>query len=117
VTVVLDVGANVTSDAAQLVDFAILGEAFHRAVHGSKRPTVGLLNVGSEDIKGHEEVREAHKLLREGGLDLDYRGFVEGDGIAKGSVDVVVTDGFTGNVRSRRPRAWRGSSPPCCARR
>jgi glycerol-3-phosphate acyltransferase PlsX len=98
VTVVLDVGANVAADAAQLVDFAIMGEAFHRAVYGTQRPTVGLLNVGSEDIKGHEEVREAHKLLREGGLDLDYRGFVEGDGIAKGSVDVVVTDGFTGNV-------------------
>ena len=98
VTVVLDVGANVTADAAQLVDFAILGEAFHRAVHGAQRPTVGLLNVGSEDIKGHEEVREAHRLLRESGLDLDYRGFVEGDGIVKGVVDVVVTDGFTGNV-------------------
>ena len=98
VTAVLDVGANVTSEAEQLVEFAILGEAFHRAVYGTPRPTVGLLNVGSEDIKGHEEVREAHKLLREVGLDLDYRGFVEGDGIAKGSVDVVVTDGFTGNI-------------------
>ena len=97
-TVVLDVGANVTSDAAQLVDFAIMGEAFHRAVYGTARPTVGLLNVGSEDIKGHEEVREAHKLLRQGGLDLDYRGFVEGDGLAKGTTDVVVTDGFTGNI-------------------
>jgi phosphate acyltransferase len=98
VTAVLDVGANVTSEAEQLVEFAILGEAFHRAVHHTERPTVGLLNVGSEDIKGHEEVREAHKLLREIGLDLDYRGFVEGDGIAKGTVDVVVTDGFTGNI-------------------
>ena len=98
VTAVLDVGANVTSEAEQLVEFAIMGEAFHRAVHGSATPTVGLLNVGSEDIKGHEEVREAHKLLREIELGLDYRGFVEGDGIAKGTVDVVVTDGFTGNI-------------------
>lgn len=98
VTAVLDVGANVSSEAEQLVEFAILGEAFHRAVYGTKRPTVGLLNVGSEDIKGHDEVREAHKLLREGGLDLDYLGFVEGDGIAKGAADVVVTDGFTGNI-------------------
>lgn len=95
---VLDVGANVTSDAAQLVEFAIMGEAFHRAVHGAERPTIGLLNVGSEEQKGHEEVREAHRLLREGGLDLDYHGFVEGDDIARGTVDVVVTDGFSGNI-------------------
>ena len=102
VTAVLDVGANVTSDAAQLMEFAIMGEAFHRAVHGQgdagARASVGLLNVGSEDIKGHEEVREAHHLLRDAGLDIDYRGFVEGNDIALGAVDVVVTDGFTGNV-------------------
>jgi glycerol-3-phosphate acyltransferase PlsX len=98
VTAVLDVGANVSSDAAQLVEFAIMGEAFHCAVHGAHRPSVGLLNVGSEEQKGHEEVREAHKILREAGLDLDYRGFVEGDDIAKGTVDVVVTDGFSGNI-------------------
>jgi glycerol-3-phosphate acyltransferase PlsX len=98
VTAVLDVGANITSDAEQLVEFAIMGEAFHRAVHGVKKPTVGLLNIGSEEIKGHEEVREAAQLLREGGLDLNYYGFVEGDDIAKGTVDVVVTDGFTGNI-------------------
>jgi glycerol-3-phosphate acyltransferase PlsX len=98
VSAVLDVGANVSSDAAQLVEFAIMGEAFHRAVHGAKKPTIGLLNVGSEEQKGHEEVREAHRLLREAGLDLAYRGFVEGDDIAKGTVDVVVTDGFSGNI-------------------
>ncbi len=97
-TAVLDVGANVTSDAEQLVEFAIMGEAFHRAVHGAARPTIGLLNVGSEDVKGHEEVREAHRLLRETDLGLNYVGFVEGDDIAKGTVDVVVTDGFTGNI-------------------
>ncbi len=95
---VLDVGANVTSDAAQLVEFAIMGEAFHRAVHGVAKPTIGLLNVGSEEQKGHEEVREAHRLLGEAGLDLNYHGFVEGDDIAKGTVDVVVTDGFSGNI-------------------
>ncbi len=97
-TTVLDVGANVDCDAERLVEFAILGEAFHRAAHGVERPTIGLLNVGSEDIKGHEEVREAHRMLREGGFDLDYHGFVEGDDLTKGVVDVVVTDGFTGNV-------------------
>ncbi|WP_334164584.1 phosphate acyltransferase PlsX [Phenylobacterium sp.] len=98
VTTFLDVGANVDCDAERLVEFAIMGEAYHRAVHKAARPTVGVLNVGSEEMKGHEEVREAHRVLREGGLDLDYRGFVEGDDITKGTVDVIVTDGFTGNV-------------------
>lgn len=97
-TTFLDVGANVDCDAARLVEFAVMGEAYHRAAMGVTRPTVGLLNVGSEDMKGHEEVREAHRLLRESALDLDYRGFVEGDDITGGAVDVVVTDGFTGNV-------------------
>ncbi len=97
-TAVLDVGANIACDAQRLVEFAILGAAFHHAVNGSTRPTVGLLNVGSEDEKGHEEVREANRMLRQLSLDLEYRGFVEGDDIAKGTVDVVVTDGFTGNV-------------------
>jgi phosphate acyltransferase len=97
-TTVLDVGANISCDAARLVEFAIMGAAFHHAAHGAARPTVGLLNVGSEDEKGHDEVREANRMLREMGLDFDYRGFVEGDDIPKGSVDVVVTDGFTGNV-------------------
>lgn len=97
-TTVLDVGANVDCDAEQLVEFAIMGEAFHRAAHGVARPTVGVLNIGSEDMKGHEEVRQAHALLRGGRFDLDYRGFVEGDDLFKNRVDVVVTDGFTGNV-------------------
>lgn len=97
-TTFLDVGANVDCDAARLVEFAIMGEAYHRAAHGVARPTVGLLNVGSEEMKGHEEVREAHRILREGLIDLDYKGFVEGDDITAGTVQVVVTDGFTGNV-------------------
>jgi phosphate acyltransferase len=100
VTAVLDVGANIESDAAQLLEFAVMGAAFHAAVHGNgRRPTVGLLNVGSEEQKGHEDVREAHRLLRAAAnLDLDYKGFVEGNDIAMGAVDVVVTDGFTGNA-------------------
>jgi phosphate acyltransferase len=95
---VLDVGANVTSDARQLIEFAVMGAAFHRAVRGVASPSIGLLNVGSEDVKGHDEVREAHRLLREGGLSLNYYGFVEGNDIGRGTVDVVVTDGFTGNI-------------------
>jgi glycerol-3-phosphate acyltransferase PlsX len=97
-TSVLDVGANIVCDADRLVEFAIMGFAYHRAAHQIARPTVGILNVGTEHEKGHEEVREADRILREASLDLDYRGFVEGDDIAKGAVDVVVTDGFTGNV-------------------
>jgi glycerol-3-phosphate acyltransferase PlsX len=98
VTAVLDVGANIESDAAQLVEFAVMGEAFYAAVYGVQRPTVGLLNVGSEEQKGHEDVREANRILRESGLDMDYYGFVEGNDIAKGTVNVVVTDGFSGNI-------------------
>lgn len=98
VTAVLDVGANVESDARQLIQFAIMGEAYHRAVNGVKNPVIGVLNVGSEDMKGHEDVREAHAILRDNKLGLAYHGFVEGDDIAKGTVDVIVTDGFTGNI-------------------
>ena len=98
VTSVLDVGANIGSDAEQLVEFAIMGEAFQAAVHGVARPTIGLLNVGSEDMKGNEQVRQAHAILRDGPFELNYHGFVEGDDIAKGTTDVIVTDGFTGNI-------------------
>jgi phosphate acyltransferase len=98
VSTVLDVGANIDADASQLVEFAIMGEAFHRAIHGTARPSVRLLNIGSEDMKGHEEIREAAKLLRETPLGLNYEGFIEGDGIGAGEADVVVCDGFTGNI-------------------
>ncbi|MGE0595550.1 MAG: phosphate acyltransferase PlsX [Hyphomonadaceae bacterium] len=97
-TVILDVGANVEADGEQLVEFAIMGEAFQRAVSGKANPSVALLNVGAEDQKGHEEIRAAAKLIRETGVDMNFQGFVEGDDIAKGTVDVVVTDGFTGNI-------------------
>lgn len=97
-TVMLDVGANVEADAEQLVEFAIMGEAFARAINGMERPSVALLNVGAEEQKGHEEIRAAAQLIRETGVELNFQGFVEGDDIAKGTVDVVVTDGFTGNI-------------------
>ena len=94
----LDVGANVEITTAQLVEFAVLGESFHRAVHGEARPTVGLLNVGQEELKGSQMIRDADAMLREAGLDMEYRGFVEGDDISAATTHVVVTDGFTGNV-------------------
>ena len=98
-SVVLDVGATIGADAHQLIDFAILGAAMARALFDIERPTVGLLNVGVEEIKGQEEVKEAGRVLREVGLtSMDYRGFVEGDDIGKGTVDVVVTEGFAGNI-------------------
>ena len=97
-SVVLDVGANISCDAEQLVDFAVMGEAFARAVLGLERPTVGLLNVGSEDVKGHDAVKGAAHILRNASLPMEFSGFVEGGDISDGTVDVVVTDGFTGNI-------------------
>lgn len=97
-SVMLDLGANVESGAQDLYRFAIMGNAFARAVLGLNRPKIGLLNVGSEELKGREEVKEAHQLLRSTPLDINYHGFIEGNDIAAGVADVVVTDGFTGNV-------------------
>lgn len=97
-TVVLDVGANVEANEQELVDFAIMGEAFFRALTGTKKPTVGLLNVGAEELKGHELIRNAARVLREADPGMAFKGFVEGNDISLGSVDVVVTDGFTGNI-------------------
>jgi phosphate acyltransferase len=97
-SVMLDLGANVECDAENLVQFALMGEVFARTVLGLTRPTVGLLNIGSEDMKGNDAVRGAATRLRAPGLPIDFRGYVEGDGIASGAVDVIVTDGFTGNV-------------------
>jgi phosphate acyltransferase len=98
-SIVLDVGATIGADAGHLVDMAIMGAAMARIVFDLDRPTVGLLNVGTEEIKGIETVREAARILRETNLPyLDYRGFVEGDDLGKGTVDVVVTEGFTGNI-------------------
>ncbi|NJR13146.1 MAG: phosphate acyltransferase PlsX [Phyllobacteriaceae bacterium] len=98
-SIVLDVGATIGADAQQLVDFAILGAALARSLLDIERPTVGLLNVGVEEIKGQEEVKEAGQLLRLANLtSLSYHGFVEGNDIGKGTVDVVVTEGFAGNI-------------------
>jgi glycerol-3-phosphate acyltransferase PlsX len=96
--VMLDLGANVVCDARNLVEFAIMGDAFARAVLGLTAPSIGLLNVGSEELKGDERVRQAAETLRDSHLGAQFRGFVEGHDIAAGTVDIVVTDGFTGNV-------------------
>jgi len=96
--VVLDVGANIEASDMQLVQFAVMGEAFYRALTGKEKPTLGLLNVGAEELKGHVVLHSAANTLRTAITDLDYRGFVEGNDISKGAVDVVVTDGFSGNI-------------------
>lgn len=98
-SIVLDVGATIGADAQHLVDMAVMGSAMARIVLGIPKPSVGLLNVGSEEIKGLEEVKAAGRSLKEAELPwLDYHGFVEGDDLGKGTVDVVVTEGFTGNI-------------------
>src|SRR3954454_2133813 len=97
-SVMLDLGANIECDAENLVQFAVMGNAFARIVLGLPQPVVGLLNVGSEDMKGSAAIRGAHSRLREGVTPIRFHGFVEGDDIAAGTVDIFVTDGFTGNV-------------------
>ena len=98
-SVVLDLGATIGGDAHHLVALAVMGGAMASVLFDRKRPTVGLLNIGVEEIKGHEEIREAAELLRAMNLpQLDYIGFVEGDGIGTGAADVIVTEGFSGNI-------------------
>jgi len=95
-TVMLDLGANPDCTANHLVQFAVMGSVIAADLHGVERPRIGLLNIGEEDIKGTDEIRAAHRRLA--AAPLNYSGFVEGDDIFSGDVDVVVTDGFTGNV-------------------
>ena len=96
--IVLDVGANVGADARQLVEFALMGAGMARALFGMDRPTVGLLNIGTEEVKGLDEIKRAAAVLKAAQLPIEYRGFVEGDDVGHGAADVVVTEGFTGNI-------------------
>lgn len=95
-TWMLDLGANVDCEAEHLLQFAYMGSELVMAIRGIDRPRVGLLNIGEEEIKGNEQVKEAHELLQK--ANLNYVGYVEGDAVYKGGVDVVVCDGFIGNV-------------------
>ena len=97
-TVMLDLGANISCSARNLVQFAVMGEVYSRTILGIEDPTLGLLNVGTEDTKGNVALQEAADIIR--GIDFpgEFVGFVEGDDIPAGAVDVVVTDGFTGNI-------------------
>ncbi len=97
-SIVLDMGATVGADADQLVANAVMGAAMARCLFKMRKPVVGLLNIGVEEVKGVEAVREAGALLRAADLPLEYHGFIEGTDIGKGLVDVVVTEGFSGNI-------------------
>lgn len=96
--VMLDLGANLACDSRNLVEFALLGDMFARTVLGLTAPTIGLLNVGSEELKGDERIRQAADILKRTHIGTQFHGFVEGHDIAAGTTDIVVTDGFTGNV-------------------
>ncbi len=97
-SIVLDVGANIGASARDLCDFALMGAAMARAIFDVEKPTVGLLNVGVEEVKGVDEVKLAHSWLKDADLPIKYHGFVEGDQIGQGVVDVVVVEGFAGNI-------------------
>ncbi|MDN5248753.1 phosphate acyltransferase PlsX [Bartonella sp. TP] len=98
-SIVLDIGASIGAQADHLVDLAVMGAAMFRALYSVQQPTVGLLNVGVEEVKGLDEIKKAHNMLKENRLGgLEYKGFVEGNDIGKGAVDVVVTEGFVGNI-------------------
>jgi glycerol-3-phosphate acyltransferase PlsX len=97
-SVMLDLGANIECDADNLAQFAVMGSVFAQVLMGLDTPRVGLLNVGSEELKGHEELRQAAACLRREGVPISFQGFIEGNDITSGAVDVVVTDGFTGNI-------------------
>lgn len=97
-SVMLDLGANVYCDGNNLFEFAVMGDAFARTLLGVNNPSIGLLNIGSEEMKGNEAVRDAASMIRESDVGLNFYGHVEGDDIARGVVDVIVTDGFSGNI-------------------
>jgi len=98
-SVMLDCGATIGADATALFEFAVMGAAMARAVLGKTKPTVGLLNIGVEEVKGLDEIKNAGQMLRDTSLtDFEYVGFIEADDIGKGNVDVVVTEGFAGNI-------------------
>jgi glycerol-3-phosphate acyltransferase PlsX len=96
--IVLDLGANIGASARHLADYALMGAAMARALFHVERPSVALLNIGVEEIKGIDEVKQAHAWLKQADVAIDYKGFIEGDQIGRGVVDVVVVEGFAGNI-------------------
>jgi glycerol-3-phosphate acyltransferase PlsX len=97
-TAMLDMGANIDCDSVNLYQFAIMGSSFYKAINNVKNPKIAILNVGSEEMKGNDAVKNASILLKNSAFKDNFLGYVEGDDIMKGMVEVVVTDGFTGNI-------------------
>ena len=97
-TICLDLGANAECDAQNLVEFAVMGDVLYKVLFKNDHPSIGLLNIGSEETKGREEIREAASQLKEYGSRLNFKGFVEGNDIAMGNAQVFVSDGFSGNI-------------------
>ena len=110
-SVMLDLGANVECDSNNLVQFAVMGEVYARNELGLSQPSVGILNVGVEGLKGNDSVRDAAAILKNSNLPLEFYGFIEGDDIGKGTVDVIVTDGFTGNIALKTCLLYTSPSP------
>ena len=97
--VVLDLGANIDCNSKNLIDFSIMGSALHKVLFESKKPNVALLNIGSEELKGNAMIKDTYQLLNEKKYELfDFKGYIEGNNIMEGDVNVIVADGFTGNI-------------------
>ena len=97
--VVLDLGANIDCNSKNLIDFSIMGSALHKVLFASKKPNVALLNIGSEELKGNAMIKDTYQLLNEKKYELfDFKGYIEGNNIMEGEVNVIVADGFTGNI-------------------
>ena len=97
--VVLDLGANIDCNSKNLIDFSIMGSALHKVLFESKKPNVALLNIGSEELKGNAMIKDTYQLLNEKKYELfDFKGYIEGNNIMEGEVNVIVADGFTGNI-------------------
>ena len=97
--VVLDLGANIDCNSKNLIDFSIMGSALHKVLFASKKPNVALLNIGSEELKGNAMIKDTYQLLNETKYELfDFKGYIEGNNIMEGEVNVIVADGFTGNI-------------------
>ena len=97
-SVVLDLGANIECSSKNLIDFSIMGASLYKSLYPNETPNVALLNIGSEELKGNEIIKETYQKLNEKKKSFDFKGFIEGNELMKGEVNVIVSDGFTGNV-------------------
>ena len=97
-SVVLDLGANIECNSKNLTDFSIMGASLYKSLYPNENPKVALLNIGSEELKGNETIKETFQILSDKKLEFDFKGYIEGNELMNGEVNVIVSDGFTGNV-------------------